>query len=123
MRTFDLQECADFLKVDRTTAMKLAQQGDIVGARIGRAWVFLEDDVVAFLREQAHKQTLERLEGRVSPDAAETDRRAHAAITRQLQSAPEHKRGRPARPLPRLPDQPQPAPSSQPKRAAPVSFV
>ena len=123
MRTFDLQECADFLKVDRTTAMKLAQQGDIIGARIGRAWVFLEDDVVAFLREQAQKQTLERLEGRVIPNASETDRRAHAAITRQLQNAPKHKRGRPARPLPRLPDQPQQASSGQPTQAALVSFV
>ncbi|MDN8011626.1 helix-turn-helix domain-containing protein [Burkholderia multivorans] len=37
--------------------MRLTQEGDIVGARIGRAWVFLEDDVVAFLREQAQKQT------------------------------------------------------------------
>lgn len=106
MRTFDLQECADFLKVDRTTAMKLAQQGDIVGARIGRAWVFLEDDVVAFLREQAQQQTLERLEGRIKPDHADTDRRTHAAIQRQMQQAPARKPGRTARALPRLPDPP-----------------
>ncbi len=106
MRTFDLQECADFLKVDRTTAMKLAQHGDIVGARIGRAWVFLEDDVVAFLREQAQQQTLERLEGRAKPDHAETDRRTHAAIQRQFQQAPARKPGRTARALPRLPDLP-----------------
>ncbi|RQT53792.1 helix-turn-helix domain-containing protein [Burkholderia cepacia] len=106
MRTFDLQECADFLKVDRTTAMKLAQQGDIVGARIGRAWVFLEDDVVAFLREQAQRQTLERLEGRSAPDNAETDRRTQAAIQRQLQLPPVRRPGRSARPLPNLPDFP-----------------
>ncbi|UJH74347.1 helix-turn-helix domain-containing protein [Burkholderia cenocepacia] len=113
MRTFDLQECADFLKVDRTTAMKLAQQGDIVGARIGRAWVFLEDDVVAFLREQAQRQTLERLEGRTRPDYAETDRRTHAAIQRQLQQAPGRKAGRTARALPRLPDLPANNPAAQ----------
>jgi len=113
VRTFDLQECADFLKVDRTTAMKLAQQGDIVGARIGRAWVFLEDDVVAFLREQAQQQTLERLEGRTRPDYAETDRRTHAAIQRQLQQAPARKAGRTARALPRLPDLPANNPAAQ----------
>ncbi|TKC83958.1 helix-turn-helix domain-containing protein [Trinickia terrae] len=113
MRTFDLQECADFLKVDRTTAMKLAQQGDIVGARIGRAWVFLEDDVVAFLREQAQKQTLERLEGRTNPDHEETDRRTHAAIQRQLQPATTRKPGRTARALPRLPDLPANTPAAQ----------
>ncbi|MCW3640472.1 helix-turn-helix domain-containing protein [Burkholderia cenocepacia] len=106
MRTFDLQECADFLKVDRTTAMKLAQQGDIVGARIGRAWVFLEDDVVAFLREQAQQQTLERLEGRTMPDRSTIDRRTHAAIQRQLQPTPSRKPGRAARALPRLPELP-----------------
>ncbi|UOB56547.1 helix-turn-helix domain-containing protein [Burkholderia pyrrocinia] len=106
MRTFDLQECADFLKVDRTTAMKLAQQGDIVGARIGRAWVFLEDDVVAFLREQAQQQTQERLEGRIKPNHTETDRRTHAAIQRQLQQVAARKPGRTARALPRLPDPP-----------------
>lgn len=112
MRTFDLQECADFLKVDRTTAMKLAQQGDIVGARIGRAWVFLEDDVVAFLREQAQQQTLERLEGRTS-NHTETDRRAQAAIQRQLQTLPTRRPGRTARALPRLPDLPANAPAAQ----------
>ncbi|MBR8032313.1 helix-turn-helix domain-containing protein [Burkholderia vietnamiensis] len=111
MRTFDLQECADFLKVDRTTAMKLAQRGDIVGARIGRAWVFLEDDVVAFLREQAQRQTLERLEGR--SDSAEIDRRTQAAIQRQLQPAPPRRAGRVARALPRLPDPPVNAPAAQ----------
>ncbi|HDR9174242.1 TPA: helix-turn-helix domain-containing protein [Burkholderia vietnamiensis] len=102
MRTFDLQECADFLKVDRTTAMKLAQKGDIVGARIGRAWVFLEDDVVAFLRAQAQKQTLERLEERATSSAV--DHRTHAAIHRALQTSPNTQRGRKARPLPSLPD-------------------
>ncbi|WP_174991953.1 helix-turn-helix domain-containing protein [Burkholderia arboris] len=106
MRTFDLQECADFLKVDRTTAMRLAQQGDIVGARIGRAWVFLEDDVVAFLREQAQKQTLERIEGRSNHDQSEIDRRVHAAIQRQVQQPSVRKAGRTARTLPRLPDLP-----------------
>ncbi|MBR8005605.1 helix-turn-helix domain-containing protein [Burkholderia vietnamiensis] len=103
MKTFDLQECADFLKVDRTTAMKLAQQGDIVGARIGRAWVFLEDDVVAFLREQAQQQTLQRLEGRTTPDHADTDRRVQAAILHQLQPPTRSRAGRKARPLPTLP--------------------
>ncbi|TDA46211.1 helix-turn-helix domain-containing protein [Burkholderia pyrrocinia] len=113
MRTFDLQECADFLKVDRTTAMKLAQQGDIVGARIGRAWVFLEDDVVAFLREQAQQQTLERLEGRTTPNHADIDRRTQAAIQRQLLQPAARKPGRTARALPRLPDLPANTPAAQ----------
>jgi hypothetical protein len=56
--TFDLIECADFLKFDRSTAMKLAGTGELQGAKIGRAWVFLEDDVVAFLRKRTQEQSL-----------------------------------------------------------------
>ncbi|WP_244113507.1 helix-turn-helix domain-containing protein [Burkholderia cepacia] len=97
--------------------MKLAQRGDIVGARIGRAWVFLEDDVVAFLREQAQQQTLERLEERTKPDHAETDRRTHAAIQRQLQPSLARKPGRKARPLPRLPD----SAATTPSQGAPLA--
>ncbi|WP_254215859.1 helix-turn-helix domain-containing protein [Burkholderia multivorans] len=93
--------------------MKLAQQGHIVGARIGRAWVFLEDDVVAFLREQAQRQTLERLEGRTNPDPSEADQRTQAAIQRQLHGAPTRRPGRIARPLPRLPEIPINSPAPQ----------
>ena len=59
-RTFDIDECADFLKVDRNTALKLAQQGDLPGAKIGRAWVFLEDDMVEYLRVRVRQQMTER---------------------------------------------------------------
>jgi excisionase family DNA binding protein len=59
-RTFDIDECADFLKVDRNTALKLAQQGDLPGARIGRAWVFLEDDIVEYLRVRVRQQMVAR---------------------------------------------------------------
>jgi excisionase family DNA binding protein len=59
-KTFDIDECADFLKVDRNTALKLAQQGDLPGARIGRAWVFLEDDIVEYLRVRVRQQMTER---------------------------------------------------------------
>lgn len=91
--------------------MRLAQKGDIVGARIGRAWVFLEDDVVAFLQEQAQQQTLERLEGR--SDSADIDQRTQAAIQRQLQAPPTRRAGRVARALPRLPELPANASASQ----------
>lgn len=97
MRSMDLLECAEFLKVDRTTAMKLAQRGEIVGARVGRAWVFLEDDVVAFLRKTAQQQTLCRLQG--LGDA--TDHSAPSAISFTL---PDRRRpGRKARMPPALP--------------------
>jgi hypothetical protein len=86
MRTFDLIECADFLKVDRNTAMKLAGTGELPGAKIGRAWVFLEDDVVAFLRKRTQEQSLARLQGAFEP---EVDARVAQSISKQL-GIPDH---------------------------------
>lgn len=78
-RTFDIDECADFLKVDRNTALKLAQRGDLPGAKIGRAWVFLEDDVVEYLRVQVRHQMVER------QNSASVDRQLQASTA---QTAP-----------------------------------
>lgn len=60
MDTLDIDECAAFLKVDRSTALKLAGNGTILGAKIGRAWVFLKDDLVDYLRSEARRQATER---------------------------------------------------------------
>ncbi|PMS33256.1 helix-turn-helix domain-containing protein [Trinickia symbiotica] len=52
VRTFDFNEAAAFLKVDRTTALSLAGPGQLPGAKIGRAWLFLKSDVVAYLERE-----------------------------------------------------------------------
>jgi hypothetical protein len=101
MRTFDLIECAEFLKVDRNTAMKLAGTGELPGAKIGRAWVFLEDDVVGFLRKKTLEQSLARLQGAHEP---EVDARVARAIARQITSPDKRRPGRRARMLPQLPE-------------------
>lgn len=56
MKTLDLAECAEFLKIERTHALKLAGEGLLPGAKIGKAWVFLEDDLVEYLRTQVRQQ-------------------------------------------------------------------
>ncbi|CAB3687941.1 hypothetical protein LMG24238_02961 [Paraburkholderia sediminicola] len=104
MKTFDLIECAEFLKVDRNTAMKLAGTGELPGAKIGRAWVFLEDDVVAFLRRKAQEQSLLRLQGAHEPEA---DAQVARAIAKQIGTPDRRRPGRRARTLPTLPDLPQ----------------
>ncbi|MFM0660107.1 helix-turn-helix domain-containing protein [Paraburkholderia sediminicola] len=101
MRTFDLIECAEFLKVDRNTAMKLAGTGELPGAKIGRAWVFLEDDVVAFLRKRTQEQSLARLQGM---HEQETDARVARAIAKQFTTTDPRRPGRRARALPALPE-------------------
>jgi Helix-turn-helix domain len=99
MRTFDLIECADVLKVDRNTAMKLAGTGELPGAKIGRAWVFLEDDVVAFLRKRTQEQSLARLQG---AHEAEADAQVARAVARQFPTPDPRRPGRRARRLPSL---------------------
>ncbi len=61
MRTLNLLECAEFLKIERVYAMKLAGEGKLPGAKIGKAWVFLEEDLVAYLRTKVREQTEARL--------------------------------------------------------------
>lgn len=60
MRTFDLEQAADFLKVNPCTAQEMAASGELPGAKIGRAWVFLEEDLADWLREQIKLQREQR---------------------------------------------------------------
>jgi excisionase family DNA binding protein len=60
MKTLDIDECAEFLKVDRKTALRLAGEGKLPGAKVGRAWVFLEDDLAEHLRAQVRIQMRQR---------------------------------------------------------------
>ena len=62
MRTLNLIETAEFLKINGKTAQEMAAKGDLPGCKIGRSWVFLEDDLVTYLREQVDIQRQERLE-------------------------------------------------------------
>jgi hypothetical protein len=102
MKTFDLIECAEFLKVDRNTAMKLAGTGELPGAKIGRAWVFLEDDVVAFLRKKTQEQSLLRLQGAHEPEA---DAQVARAFAKQIGTQDRRRPGRRARMPPALPSE------------------
>lgn len=102
MRTFDIEECAAFLKVDRTTALKLAGNGDLPGARIGRAWVFLEDDLIDYLRLRVRQQQAERRnELAVDEGLAASARRTTPMMNPLLAKRAEAKK---KRELPELPE-------------------
>lgn len=60
MTTLDLAACAEFLKIHRTTVLKLAASGELPGAKIGRAWVFLRTDLEAYLRGMIDSQREKR---------------------------------------------------------------
>ena len=50
MKTLTLPEAAQFLKMHSEEVRRRAKRGDIPGAKIGRAWVFIEDDLADYLR-------------------------------------------------------------------------
>ena len=78
-QTLDLREAADFLKVSEATAQEMAATGELPGAKIGRAWVFLLDDLADWLRQQVRAQREERRaqRGVVSERSPEPSARVH----------------------------------------------
>ena len=49
MRTFDLEEAARFLRMSPAVLRLHARQGRVKAAKPGKRWVFLEDDLAAYL--------------------------------------------------------------------------
>ena len=50
--TLDLQAAADFLLVHWQTLRAKASAGEVPATKLGRRWVFLKSDLVAYLRSQ-----------------------------------------------------------------------
>ena len=67
-QTLNLKEAADLLKINYHTAQALAASGELPGDKIGRSWVFIEEDLIAWLRERIKQRQAERL-GRKAPVA------------------------------------------------------
>lgn len=80
--SLDIDSASDFLKIHSTTLGELAGNGQIKAGKIGRAWVFLKSDLVAYLREQIDAQTAERrkkFEG-AKPQIDASDKFFHARV-------------------------------------------
>lgn len=60
MNTLDLDEAAEYLKISSDTMRDLADSGEIPGAKVGKQWVFSEDDLAAYLRVVIKNQTAAR---------------------------------------------------------------
>ena len=88
--TLHIAEAAALLHADAETVMQFARRGELPGARIGRSWVFLREDVIAFLKAKI---------------ATETEaRRRRSETVPALAVAIAVSAGRRRRELPRLPD-------------------
>lgn len=62
MKTHTVESAAELLATDATTVRALIDEGRIPAAKIGRAWVMMEDDLQDYLTARIREQTAERLE-------------------------------------------------------------
>lgn len=97
--TLGIEEVATLLRAESETVMLYARRGELPGARIGKSWVFLRDDVLSFLRDQIAADTDARRKAKLKPPPA-------------LAVALPRSRRRPIVPLPGLPE---PVTASSPK--------
>ena len=63
MDTLNITQAADMLRVHPNTAFKLIESGALPAARIGRAYVLLHRDVLAYVEQQIVTQTAQRMGG------------------------------------------------------------
>lgn len=90
--TFDLDAAAEILKLSKYSLRKLAKDGVVPAAKIGKRWVFSDKELADYLRSEIKKQT----------DA----RRGPTEAKKFEEKGPEpslpRRRGRPPRPIPAL---------------------
>ncbi|WP_407663546.1 helix-turn-helix domain-containing protein [Methylomonas albis] len=59
MSTLDLQQAAELLRIHPVTLQSKAKAGEIPGAKIGKCWVFVEIDLIGYIRSQYSRRTLQ----------------------------------------------------------------
>ncbi|WP_165919160.1 helix-turn-helix domain-containing protein [Sulfuritortus calidifontis] len=52
MKTLDLHAAADLLHIHPVTLREKARCGEIPGAKIGKSWVFVDVDLIDYIRAQ-----------------------------------------------------------------------
>lgn len=62
--TVGVAEAASILKVHPKTVEDLIRDGDLSAGKVGRSWVMMTRDVVAYAEKTIMKQTADRLRGK-----------------------------------------------------------
>lgn len=52
MRTMNLKEAAEFLNMNPESLRQKAKVGIVPGAKVGKSWVFIEEDLADYIRSQ-----------------------------------------------------------------------
>ncbi|WP_082642755.1 helix-turn-helix domain-containing protein [Legionella spiritensis] len=52
MKTLNIQQAAEFLGAHKETVRRMAARKQIPGVKIGRSWIFIEHDLVTYIRNK-----------------------------------------------------------------------
>ena len=50
LKSYGTKEAAEFLRINSGTVCRKASSGELIGYKPGRRWVFLEEDLIAYLK-------------------------------------------------------------------------
>ena len=59
MQTLTLQEAARLLKIHPVTLLDKARGGEVPAAKIGKCWVFVDVDLIDYIRSQYRRRALQ----------------------------------------------------------------
>jgi excisionase family DNA binding protein len=58
-RVLSLEEAADFLHIHPVTLQRMAKSGEIPAGKPGRRWIFIEIDLITFIRAQYPQRVMQ----------------------------------------------------------------
>lgn len=84
--TMDLPTVAEYLGAKTETISQLARRGELPGAQIGKGWIFLREDVLAFLRTRIAAETEARRTAKQGEEVQMPERGIQAVAVGQTRS-------------------------------------
>lgn len=90
MKTYGLEEAAAFLNISPDTLKDFAGSGVVPGAKIGKCWVFSDESLEQYLRDEIVRQTNERRGIKSAPpeEKKQPPMTAYARTVRRGRAAP-----------------------------------
>lgn len=58
--TINASQCAELLQCTTETVEELTRKGDLPGVKIGRGWIYVRADLLAYLAEKGRQEAEER---------------------------------------------------------------
>lgn len=84
IETMNSEQCGELLHCTPKHVEELAREGEIPGTKIGREWIFVRSDMLAYLAERGREEAAERRRKRTArasqPVAIKPRRRTPPAL-------------------------------------------